>query len=207
MKNRIITLLIACMGCLSLTGQITADDNLQTVKAKFDKPFNRMTLPTAWKVDDKDKNEIEFVHVDNDNVTFGLVAGRSMKKDATLDVLQRQIEDFLNKKSRKIEILEKSFHLKMSSKDSAQARSDMEGTSFDRVMIGKTEWLKFHCKGEITVTTVVDKTKTKTKTPTRQVNYASFINKRLHLVTFEAPVDLFDGHVALFESTMAELCK
>lgn len=205
MKNRFILLVVAVVGCLTCTGWVSANDDTHTVKAKFAKPFKKLTVPSAWKVEDSDKNDIEFEHIQNDDITFELVAGKQLKKDASLDVLQTQIENFVQKKTKIIPLLAKSFG-NFDPEEMAEAQISLEAKQ-ERVVFGKIEWLKLFSKGEIEITITIGDTKTKNIKPTRQLIYIAFIENRLHLVTFSAPLELFDAHAPLFEQTMQSICK
>ena len=196
----------AIVACLMIANWGMAEDKEQIIKVKFSEPFTLLRLPSVWQVEDNEKNEVEFEHSDNDDITFSLVAGKAIKKGASLDKLQKQIISFTQKKSKLIPLFLQSFgYLEFDPQEIAEAQDNID-PKMERICIGSKEWLKIHVRGENEITMNLSLMESTFKTPIQEVFYATFINNRLHLASFSAPKDLFDTYAPLFETTMQMIC-
>lgn len=214
MLNRIICSLVA-VGCFSIAGSLAAD-NTQALKTELSKPFKSVSIPDTWTVESNEKNGLNCIHRDNENVNFSMIKGKKSVKKTGLDLLQNQIDLYAKMKANSIPMLLQAFDLggalRGEANDEVMERdpSEVFDSEMPVVKFGKIEWLKVNSKNLMKVTTSTSDTDASAVSETeiimRTVNYMAIVDKHLYMVNFSAPANVFEQYAPLFETTMQSLC-
>src|SRR5271155_2287243 len=94
--------------CICFESASAAETN-QTVKTLFGKPFKSFNLSTYWELEDKDRSSVSFVHSADEDITFDFTSGNTLKGSATLDMLQKQIQLYVQGNAKTIPLIMESF--------------------------------------------------------------------------------------------------
>lgn len=204
MKNKTFKILLTLIGFISTITPLYSKGDLQTHKIKFAAIFSSITIPSIWQLENSCSNGVEFVHTENQHVSFGIAAGKPLKKQGSLDELQSEFKKFINKESKTIPLLEKSFGWLADKKEAEEMRKALY-PNFKRVKFGNIEWLKIVCAVEIEIDTLTEGYSESIQITTQNIVYATFINNRLHLAECCAPEDYYEDYSDLFNTTMQQI--
>lgn len=188
---------------LLLYTNLNAQDSYLQIKTLFDAPFHKLSLNPLWILDDQDKNSISFEHKKDDDVTFTIDAGKTLKKTLTIDKLYKQFEK-AEGRAEDISALIKSFPEISILQQLLNQELTFENYSI--VTIHGLKGIKAYCQDRLPIEeAILGNTILDLDIPDWSLYYFFIVNDRIYAFTFEAPSTIFESYEAFFETTLKDL--
>lgn len=180
--------------------KLSAEEQPLKIETGYDKPFSTFSLSSEWKLEDQERNNIEFELKSNNLVTCEVVRSRSLKDKPKLDKLKNQILNYSKGKAKSIPILADAFAID----EEEQAELDID-SNISNVTIKKIEWIHVRSNNTLTITEDTSQGEIITKMPLREMAFISILKNRIYLIVFTAPLYQFHEYEELFMNTMQNL--
>lgn len=198
----ILLLVVTCLTFHSVQAE-------QKFPIGLDKPFKVLYFPDEWEILEANKKMLLCEHKDNNKVNFDLAVGKKLSSKETLDNLEQQIKDYIDGKSKTVEIIANSLEFDAEEdEEENESAPKLENAQVEREIINGIEWIKVRGDTVLYVThSISNGEEWSEELPLTQLSYCTIWNKRVIFVDFDALTEDFETYLPLFITTMNNLYR